>query len=213
MDVYICRALDQIDVDAIDKPQCPQQMASRYSEIARDKNFARVALGKSYDCSFEEYFLDRTFVDPLDPTQGPEAMPLCPDGHEKQVNIHNVREYVMLAKQFMLHDGVIGQAQAFRSGVDDFFSAEYLRLFTPDEIQRDVCGSGDNTDNWDEADVRKLLKLDGKHWQYQFDITMSTVDGLMSNNEGYFLLLFRRRERGSRSLGCSSCYWRRRWCA
>ena len=172
-----------------------------------------MALGKSYDCSFEEYFLDRTFVDPLDPTQGPEAMPLCPDGHEKQVTIHNVREYVMLAKQFMLHDGVIGQAQAFRSGVDDFFSAEYLRLFTPDEIQRDVCGSGDNADNWNEADVRKLLKLDGKYWQYQVGISVITLDGLVSNNDEYFRRFFlRRRQRCSRSLGSSGCYWWRRRC-
>ena len=161
VDLHICRALDQIDVEATDKAESAQQVANRYLEVARDKSFARVALGKSYDCSFEEYFLDRTFVDPLDPTQGPEAMPLRPDGHATQVTIHNIREYVMLAKQFMLHDGVIGQAQAFRSGIDDFFSAEYLRLFTPDELQRDVCGTGDNADNWEEADVRQLLKLDG----------------------------------------------------
>lgn len=178
VDFHICRALDQIDVDAIDRPESPQQIANRYLEIARDKNFARVALGKSYECSFEEYFQDRTFVDPLDPTQGPDAMPLCPDGHAKQVTIHNVREYVMLAKQFMLHDGVIGQAQAFRSGIDDFFSSEYLRLFTPDELQRDVCGSGDNADNWDESDVRQLLKLDGKYRYFCVTLPMKTLDCL-----------------------------------
>jgi hypothetical protein len=33
------------------------------------------AAPKSYDCSFEDYFQDRTFVDPLVPTQGEDAAP------------------------------------------------------------------------------------------------------------------------------------------
>ena len=160
VDLHVCRALDKID--AADPPLTEQELVSRYNEIATDKSFARVALGKSYDCSFEEYFQDKTFVDPLDPTQGPEATPLCPNGHERQVSIVNIREWVVLAKQFILHDGVIIQAHSFRSGVDDFFSAEYLRLFTAEELQRDVCGLGDNVDNWTESDIRQLLKLDGK---------------------------------------------------
>ena len=177
MDLHICQALDRVDIDASGTPLSPQQVNSRYLEIARDKNFARVALGKSYDCSFEEYFQDRTFVDPLDPSQGPDATPLCPNGHEKQVTIHNVRDYIVLAKQFMLHDGVIGQAQAFRSGVDDFFSSEYLRLFTPEELQRDVCGSGDNVDNWEESDIRQLLKLDGGKGAAEALVAVAAIGG------------------------------------
>lgn len=160
VDRHICEALDR--VDASDPPLSPQEMCSRYQEIATSKTFARVALGKSYDCSFEDYFRDRTFVDPLDPTQGVGAAPLCVNGHNEKVTIHNIRDWVALAKQFFLHDGVFAQGQAFCSGVDDFFSAQYLRLFTPEELQRDVCGVGDNVDRWAEADVRKLLKLDGE---------------------------------------------------
>lgn len=158
-ETHICRALDR--VDALDPPLDHREASRRYEEIATDKSFARVALGKAYDCSFEEYFQDRTFVDPLDPTQGPEATPLCTDGHLKQVTIHNIRDWVALSKQFFLNDGVIAQACAFRSGVDDFFAAEYLRLFTPEELQRDVCGIGDNVDHWVESDIHELLKLDG----------------------------------------------------
>lgn len=158
-ETHICRALDR--VDASDPPLDHKEVNKRYDEIATDKSFARLALGKSYDCSFEDYFQDRTFVDPLDPTQGPEATPLCADGHLKQVTIHNIRDWVVLSKKFFLNDGVIAQACAFRSGVGDFFSAEYLRLFTPEELQRDVCGIGDNVDHWVESDIRELLKLDG----------------------------------------------------
>jgi hypothetical protein len=156
---FICKSLDSID--AIEPPLSGLELERRYTEIATDRKFARAAFGKSFDCSFEDYFLDRTFVDPLDPTQGQDAAPLCPNGYRKHVTIYNVREWVTLCKRFILHDGVLAQAQAFRRGVEDFFSADFLRLFTPEELQRDVCGVGDNVDDWDEAAVRKLFKLDG----------------------------------------------------
>lgn len=156
---YVCRALDS--VDANDPPLSALELERRYKDIASDRKFARVALGKLFDCSFDDYFQDRTFVDPLDPTQGEDAVPLCPGGHRKHVTIYNVREWVSMCKKFMLHDGVMAQAHAFRLGVEDFFAVNYLRLFTPEELQRDICGVGDNVDRWDEAAVRKLFKLDG----------------------------------------------------
>jgi hypothetical protein len=160
VETHICSALDKIDYS---NPKPSEAKREReYRRIASDRTFAKSALGMSYDCSFDEYFEDRTFVDPLDPSQGIEAHPLCQNGHHRQVTIFNVREWVALAKDFMLYDGVIGQAVAFRTGVDDFFSSEYLRLFTPEELQKDVCGVGDNVDHWKESDIRKLFKLDGK---------------------------------------------------
>ena len=158
-DYHICRALDRLD--SADPPLSRHELKRRYEEIATDKKFARVALGKQYETSFEEYFQDRTFVDPLDPAQGKDAVPLCPKGHAKPVTIYNIREWVALAKNFILNEGVIEQALAFRRGVDDFFSTDYLRLFTSEELQRDVCGVGDDVDNWDESAIRKLFKLDG----------------------------------------------------
>ena len=158
-DYYVCRALDRLD--AMDPPLSRHDLKRAYEDISTDPNFARVALGKLYDCSFEEYFQDRVFVDPIDPAQDADATPLCHKGHTKSITIFNVREWTTLAKNFMLYDGVIQQAKAFRRGVDDFFSSEYLRVFTSDELQRDVCGVGDDVDNWNEASIRKLFKLDG----------------------------------------------------
>ena len=86
---------------------------------------------------------------------------MCHKGYTKSITIYNVREWVALAKNFLLHDGVIEQAMAFRRGVDDFFSSDYLRVFTADELQRDVFGVGDDVENWNEASIRKLFKLDG----------------------------------------------------
>lgn len=162
MDIHICRALDKID--EADPPLSRYEIDKAYGRISADKDFARIALGKNYDCSFDDYIQEsgRTFVDPLDPTQGEDASPLCRNGHKKSVTIYNVREYIALAKQFILHDGVFAQALSFKRGIEDFFSVEYLRLFTPEELQRIVCGVGDNVDSWKESDIRKLFKLDGQ---------------------------------------------------
>ena len=159
-ELHICQALDHIDQQEHYLNEMDRER--EYHAIATNKNFARLAFGKSYDCSFNEFFQDRTFVDPLDPTQGITAHPLCSNGCDRNVNIHNVREWVKRAKYFMLYEGVIGQAAAFKAGIDEFFSSDYLRLFTSEELQRDVCGMGDNVDDWDEDAVKKLLKLDGK---------------------------------------------------
>lgn len=158
-ELHICRALNA--VDASDPPLSRVDLQRRYQEIAADKNFARIAFGSSYDCSFDDYFQDRVFVDPLDPSQGDDAVPLCAKGHKKSVTIYNIREWVALAKKYILQDGVVCQAMAFREGVEDFFSCTYLRIFTPEEIQRDVCGTGDDVDKWDESAIRKLFKLNG----------------------------------------------------
>lgn len=155
----VCKALDELD--ASDPPLSRVQLMRRCEEIATEKDFARKALNKTYDCSFNEYFQDRTFVDPFDPGQGADAVPLCTKGSSKPVTIYNIREWVALAKRFILHEGVVEQAKAFRSGIEDFFLPEYLSLFTPQELQNDVCGVGDQVDNWDEAAIRKLFKLDG----------------------------------------------------
>eukprot|EP00523_Entomoneis_sp_CCMP467_P011379 CAMPEP_0168719860 /NCGR_PEP_ID=MMETSP0724-20121128/1260_1 /TAXON_ID=265536 /ORGANISM="Amphiprora sp., Strain CCMP467" /LENGTH=2785 /DNA_ID=CAMNT_0008766435 /DNA_START=18 /DNA_END=8372 /DNA_ORIENTATION=- len=158
-EAHICRALDKLD--RADPPLSRVELQRRYNELATDKNFARIAFGKTYDCSFDDYYQDRTFVDPLDPAQDENAVPLCPKGYQKNVTIFNVREWVALAKTFFLHDGVTAQANAFRQGVEDFFPSRYLLLFTAEELQYDVCGTGDDVDKWDESSVRKIFKLDG----------------------------------------------------
>jgi hypothetical protein len=123
---HICRALDKLD--AADPPLQRPELMRRYNELASDKNFARIAFGKTYECSFEDYFQDRVFVDPLDPAQDENAVPLCPKGSQKAVTVFNVREWVALAKKFFLLDGVVAQAVAFRKGVDDFFPSRYVLL-------------------------------------------------------------------------------------
>lgn len=175
VEMHICAALDRID--EAEPSLSPFEVDAQRQKIASDHQFARLALGKSYDCSFNEYFEDRTFVDPLSPTQGEDAAPLCPDGHLRQVNIHNVREWVHLAKKFILHDGVVKQALAFKRGVDDFFPSEYLSIFTASELQRDVCGGGDKVDRWTEDDIKGLLKFDGGRGATEALVAVAAMGG------------------------------------
>lgn len=174
-DFYVCRQLDRLD--ASNPPLSRHELKRAYEDIAMDKSFARIAFGKSYDCSFEEYFQDRTFVDPIDPAQDANAAPLCAKGYAKAITIYNIREWVALAKNFMLFDGVIEQAMSFRRGVDDFFSADYLRIFTSEELQRDVCGVGDDVDQWNETSIRKLFKLDGGNGAAEALVAVAAMGG------------------------------------
>jgi hypothetical protein len=174
-EMFVCNALDNID--ATDPPLSRLERDAKYKEIATDCRFARVALGKNYDCSFDEYFLERTFVDPLDFLLGDDAMPLCQNGAHKSVTIYNIREYVSLAKRYILHDGIFAQALAFREGIEDLFPVEYLRIFTPEELQRDVCGGGDNVENWDEGAIRKLFKLDGGKGAAEALVAVAAIGG------------------------------------
>ena len=58
---YVCKELDRIDGMHLREDEAEK----RYIQVAANRSFAREALAKSYDCSFEEYFEDRTFVDPF----------------------------------------------------------------------------------------------------------------------------------------------------
>jgi len=170
---YICKALEKLNEEAL----LEDELKFRKQEIATDKNFAKEALGKSYDCSFEEYFEYKRFVDPLDPTQGEYAFALCKNGHSLPVTIENIHEWVLLSKRFFLYDGVIAQALSFRQGVSDFFPADALKLFTAEEIQHDICGCGDNVENWDEGSIRALFKLDGGKGAAEALIAVAAIGG------------------------------------
>lgn len=173
IEIHICKLLDNIDSMKLREDETEK----RYMQVAANRDFARDAFGKEYDLSFEDYVEDRTFVDPLDPTQGPTATPLCPDGHTREVTIFNVREWVRLAKQFVLHDGVMEQALSFRQGVGDLFPTDNLRLFTAPELQRDVCGGSDRVEEWTEEEIRKLFKLDGAKGATEALVAVAAMGG------------------------------------
>jgi hypothetical protein len=140
-----------------------EEYDKRKHDLESDRSFATKVMGARFEASFSEWFEGKRFVDPFDPAQDTTSTPLCPRGYYRSVTIDNIREWAMLAKKFVLYDGVIAQALAFREGVNDLFSVDALLLFTPEELLENVCGGGDNVHQWDEKAIRSLLKLDGTY--------------------------------------------------
>jgi HECT-domain (ubiquitin-transferase) len=82
----------------------------------------------------------------------------------------------------MLCDGIALQAEAFRDGIEDFFSVDYLRVFTPEELHRDICGGGDGVDKWTESTIRKLFKLDGGKEAAEALVAVAAIGGEGGNS-------------------------------
>lgn len=156
----LCKTL--YELDNIAHLLTKEEYENRKNALAHDRTFTTRTMGTRFEASFAEWFEGKRFVDPFDPAQDITSAPLCVDGHSRPVTIDNVQEWAVLAKKFVLYDGVIDQALAFRKGVEDFFPSSALLLFTAEELQQDVCGGGDNVSEWDEKAIRSLLKLDGK---------------------------------------------------
>jgi hypothetical protein len=156
----LCKELHELD--SIAHLLTKEEYDKRKNALAHDRTFTTRTMGTRFEASFAEWFEGKRFVDPFDPAQDITSAPLCVDGHSKSVTIDNVREWAQSAKRFILYDGVIDQALAFRKGIEDFFPSSALLLFTAEELQQDVCGGGDNVSDWDDKAIRSLLKLDGK---------------------------------------------------
>jgi E3 ubiquitin-protein ligase TRIP12 len=80
------------------------------------------------------------------------------------VTLDNLEEYVTLAVQFFLFDGVKNQLEAFRSGFNSVFPLQNLRIFTVEELETLLCGTNDGTTSthgyWDLATLIENTKCD-----------------------------------------------------
>ena len=172
MEIFICNPIREIDAD---QTLGAEERKKRKQALVKDKNFTRTAMGLSFNCSFEDYVTSRTFVDPFDVTQY-DGFELCVGGKDLSVTVDNVVEYVRLCKRWILHDGILAQAKAFRSGVNDFFPARALSLLTPAELRKDICGN-DSVEDWDEERIRGLFKLDGGKGAVEAMMTVAAIGG------------------------------------
>ena len=155
LEMFVCKKLNEMDRV---KGMSSAEKKKKIKEIAEDEDFGN-ALGASFKCSFSTFVEGRVFVDPLDITQH-DGYELTLSGRTQRVTIENVREYVRLCKRWILNDGVLAQAACFRAGIGDFFDAKSISLLTPSEFRVDCCGN-DSVQDWDEATIRGLFKLEG----------------------------------------------------
>ena len=61
---------------------------------------------------------------------------LCEGGEEREGSVHNLQEYVHLLSQLWLADGVLAQAEAFRSGIEEVFAVATLAPSEHDLAER-----------------------------------------------------------------------------
>ena len=147
--------IEKIDVN---RDITRREKMKRREELENDPGFGREYLGQNYDLSFLDYIENKTFIDPL--SAGEEGChELKPGGREIAVTSENCAEYCSLCKKFILSDGIVGQARAFRSGFNDFIPAHFaLNLFSPREIRLELSGNSE-VSNWTEEDIRNLFSL------------------------------------------------------
>lgn len=89
-------------------------------------------------------------------------VPLCPQGDKRAVTNHNRQEYVDLYVKYILDDSVAQQFDPFRAGFFTVCGGNSLHLFSSEEIELLVRGSGGN-DSLDVPSLRAVAVYDNWH--------------------------------------------------
>lgn len=82
---------------------------------------------------------------------------LISDAKHELVNIDNLEEYVKLAVNATIKDGVLRQVESFKSGFNEVFPLGNLQIFTENELERLLCGE---RDTWDFSELLDHIKFD-----------------------------------------------------
>jgi len=82
---------------------------------------------------------------------------LVPGGSDIAVDWTNVSQFAKLVKTWYLYEGIQAQIDAIRSGIDEVFPVEFLKMFTPEELRIMICG--EDAIEWDESSLRQVLKF------------------------------------------------------
>ncbi|CAN0926806.1 E3 ubiquitin-protein ligase UPL4 [Linum grandiflorum] len=76
----------------------------------------------------------------------------------KMVNMDNLEEYVTLVVDATVCSGITRQTEAFKSGFNQVFPIEHLKIFTEEELERLLCGE---PDFWSQSnELVDLIKFD-----------------------------------------------------
>lgn len=82
---------------------------------------------------------------------------LTPGGAEITVDASNLEEYIHAVVNATIGEGIVPQLEAFREGFQEVFPLSALELFTEDEIETLLCGSGER---WTVAALTESIKFD-----------------------------------------------------
>ncbi|KAG4383684.1 hypothetical protein GLYMA_13G136900v4 [Glycine max] len=73
------------------------------------------------------------------------------------VNTRNLEDYVSLIVDATVRSGVSRQVEAFKSGFNQVFSIDHLRIFNEEELERMLCGE---CDSWAVNELGDHIKFD-----------------------------------------------------
>ncbi|XP_017857411.1 PREDICTED: E3 ubiquitin-protein ligase HECTD1 [Drosophila arizonae] len=102
------------------------------------------------EVSLEDLGLTFTYL-PSSSVYGYAYAELIPNGYLTEVNINNLEAYWELLVNFMLHDGIAKQMQAFYDGFCEVFPLNKLAAFNPSEARMMICG--EQYPQWSREDL------------------------------------------------------------
>ncbi|EDW13533.2 E3 ubiquitin-protein ligase Ufd4 [Drosophila mojavensis] len=102
------------------------------------------------EVSLEDLGLTFTYL-PSSSVYGYAYAELIPNGYLTEVNINNLEAYWELLVNFMLHDGIAKQMQAFYDGFCEVFPLNKLAAFNPSEARMMICG--EQCPQWSREDL------------------------------------------------------------
>ncbi|KAJ9559067.1 hypothetical protein OSB04_013681 [Centaurea solstitialis] len=76
---------------------------------------------------------------------------------KEMVNATNLEEYIDLVVDATTKSGISRQMDAFRSGFNQVFQMNHLRIFTDEELERLLCGE---SEAWNSNQLSDLIKFD-----------------------------------------------------
>uniref|UniRef100_A0A1J3CJ37 HECT-type E3 ubiquitin transferase n=1 Tax=Noccaea caerulescens TaxID=107243 RepID=A0A1J3CJ37_NOCCA len=127
--------LSSFDIHFVDPELCKtlvelQAVARRrkVSEKAQDLSFRGTRI--------EDLCLEFTLPGYTDYDLGPRS-------DDDTVNLYNLEEYIMAIVNATVCDGIKKQVEAFRSGFNQVFPIEHLRIFNEEELETMLCGERD----------------------------------------------------------------------
>uniref|UniRef100_A0A6B2L2X7 HECT domain-containing protein n=1 Tax=Arcella intermedia TaxID=1963864 RepID=A0A6B2L2X7_9EUKA len=93
-------------------------------------------------------------------TDPSNTVPLIENGENVEVTLENLDEYIIRLSDFYLNKGIQKQMNAFKEGFEQFVPLERLKIFSPPELDRLLCGVTQKLENWTVSEIMDNTKFD-----------------------------------------------------
>jgi len=147
---------------------------------------------KRYDDNVEDLSLTMS-LDKEDGEGNVVVFDLLPDGSNKPVTNSNRSQYIYLMADYHLNKSIERQCRAFVKGFQEVIPFEWIRIFSPSELQQVI--SGDASDAIDIDDMQKYAQYSGGYssmsstirtfWKVVKELTMEEQKKLVKFITGY----------------------------